>query len=171
MDQQSQNWISIVVTVVIVGIVMLIRLRNVGRQRRLRIETLWVIPVLYGAVVAFVFQQFPPHGAVWLYCFIALWVGVALGWKRGRMMRITVDPETHALSQASSPAAMLFIVAIVALRMASRSAADYISPGRFGVMAATDILMALALGFIAAQRLEMFLRAKALLAEARAARS
>lgn len=168
MNQQSQSWI---VTVVIVGIVMLIRLRNVGRQRRLRIETLWVIPVVYGGVVAFVFQQFPPHGVVWFYCFVALWVGVALGWTRGRMMRVTVDPETHALSQASSPAAMLFIVAIVALRMASRSAADYISPGRFGVMAATDILMALALGFIAAQRLEMFVRAKALLAEARAARS
>jgi hypothetical protein len=169
-NQQPQSWIGLAVTMAIVGIVTLIRLRNVGRQRRLRIETLWVIPAIYGAIVAYVFWHFPPHGSVWLYCAIALWGGVALGWNRGRLMRITVDPETHALNQATSPAALLFILVIVVLRIGSHSVAEYISPGQFGVMAATDILMALAIGFIAAQRLEMFLRAKTLLAEARAAR-
>jgi hypothetical protein len=82
------------------------------------------------------------------------------------MMRIMFDPETHRLNQTSSPAALLFIVVLLVVRSGARGAMSY-SGGAFDPMAATDVLMALALGLFAAQRLEMYMRGKRMLEAAR----
>jgi len=151
--------------------VLFFRLRSVGKARRLRLERLWIMPAFYAAIVGFVFWSAPPHGMTWLWCLVALGVGAGLGWWRGKLMRVAVDAETHKLSQTVSPAALLFIVALIAIRSASRAMAiEMAGPGHAGLMAATDILMAFALGFIAFQRVEIFLRARRMLAEARAKR-
>lgn len=151
--------------------VLFFRLRSVGKARRLRLERLWILPTLYAAAVGFVFWNAPPHGMTWLWCVVALGVGAGLGWWRGRLMRVAVDPETHELSQTVSPAALLFIVALIVIRSASRAMAiEMAGPGHAGLMAATDILMAFALGFVAFQRVEIFIRARRMLAEARAKR-
>ena len=84
------------------------------------------------------------------------------------MMRITVDPDTHALNQVASPAAVLFIVAIVAVRQIARVALVSDNALHLNALAVTDMLIALALGLFTAQRIEMYLRAKRLLAAARA---
>ena len=152
--------------------VLFFRLRSVGKARRLRLERLWILPAFYAAIVGFVFWSAPPHGMTWLWCVLALGVGAGLGWWRGKLMRVAVDPETHELSQTVSPAALIFIVALIAIRSASRAmAVQMAGPGPAGLMAATDILMAFALGFIAFQRVEIFIRARRMLAEARAKRS
>jgi hypothetical protein len=151
--------------------VLFFRLRSVGKARRLRLERLWIMPAFYAAIVGFVFWSAPPHGMTWLWCVVALGVGAGLGWWRGRLMHVAVDPETHELSQTVSPAALLFIVALIVIRSASRAMAiEMAGPGQAGLMAATDILMAFALGFIAFQRVEIFIRARRMLAEARAKR-
>lgn len=165
----GQGWISYAITGAIILIVLAIRLRSVGRARRLRLETLWIIPALYGCAAAYVFWSLPPHGLTWLYCALAIAGGGALGWYRGRMMAISVDPVTHALNQTTSPAAMIFIVVLLVVRMASRSLAVRMGgAGHGGVAMVTDILVAFALGFLAIQRLEMFLRARRLMRAARA---
>lgn len=152
----------------IIAIVLFFRLRSVGKARRLRLERLWILPTLYAAIVGFVFWSAPPHGMTWLWCLVALGVGAGLGWWRGKLMHVAVDPETHEVSQTVSPAALLFIVALIAIRSASRAmAVQMAGPGHAGLMAATDILMAFALGFIAFQRVEIFLRARRMLSEAR----
>ncbi|WP_235523971.1 hypothetical protein [Sphingomonas sp. Leaf33] len=97
-------------------------------------------------------------------------LGAALGWQRGKFMRITVDPATHALNQSSSPAAILFIVALILARSAGRAA---LASGtgtamlHLNTIAITDMLIAFGLGLFAAQRLEMYLRGRRLLDEAR----
>lgn len=152
-------------------VVLFIRLRSVGKARRLRLERLWILPAFYAAIVGFVFWSAPPHGAIWLWCALALAMGAGLGWWRGKLMRVAVDPETHELSQTVSPAALIFIVALIAFRSGSRAmAVQMAGPGPSGLMAATDILMAFALGFITFQRVEIFLRARRMLADARARR-
>src|SRR3569832_200433 len=110
--------------------VLFFRLRSVGKARRLRLERLWILPTLYAAVVGFVFWNAPPHGMTRLWCVVALGVGAGLGWWRGRLMRVAGDPETHELSQTVSPAALLFIVALIVIRSASRAMAiEMAGPG------------------------------------------
>ena len=104
----------------------------------------------------------PPLG--WALSLGALAIGAVLGWHRGKMMRIGIDPQTHALNQTQSPAAMIFIVVLLVARMGARSILT--SEAHVGAMMVTGALIALALGVIAASRAEMFFRARRLLADA-----
>lgn len=168
--QVSGQWISMAITIAIVAVVMLVRLRRLGKVRRLRLETLWIIPAIYAALMVYVFRSQMPHGLAWLYCALGLAIGSALGWQRGKLMAISVDPDTHELNQTMSPAALLFILGLVVLRSGSRMMAQSMGLGHGGLMIATDVLMAFGLGFLTVQRVEMFLRARRMLGEARAAR-
>ncbi len=168
MPHNPQQWFGMLIPILVIGLVLILRIRKMRRASPLRIERLWVLPACYAALVVFIFWSHPPHGMIWLYVALGFLIGVPLGWYRGRLMRITVDPQTHAISQQASPAAMLFIVALIALRYAGRSMA--IANGGNSpdaVFAVTDTLLAFALGFLATQRLEMALRARSLLAAAR----
>lgn len=170
MQSQAQpQWISYAITLVVVGIVLFFRLRRMSKARPLKLERLWMLPAAYGVFMCVMYSFFPPQGMVWLYCVLALVLGAGAGWWRGRMMRITVDPETHALNHRPSPAAVLFILALVLVRAGARQmAAAGQASLHMNAMAITDVLIAFALGLLAAQRVEMFTRAKRLLAEARA---
>lgn len=161
----QQSWVGIAVTIVIVGLVMFRRIRSMGQLRPLKLETLWVVPVLYLAVAAMMFWSLPPKGSVAVACIVALLLGAAVGWQRGTMMEIHVDPETHALNQRASPAAMFFLIALIVVRSGARSLLGQTS----GVSPAmlTDPLIAFALGMFTLTRIEMYLRAKRLLEEAR----
>ena len=76
-------------------------------------------------------------------------------------MRLHVDPETHALNQQGSPAAMLFLLALVVVKAGARAEG---SAMHLDVVMLTDALLALALGMFTAMRVEMYLRGKRLLA-------
>ena len=139
-----------------------------GRARPLRLGTLWIVPAIYLALALFLFAEMPPHGLGWLWAALALAAGSAIGWYRGRSMQIHVDPETQRLNQVASPIALLFIVALIALRMAIRAGTAYEAGlGQVDVPLITDCLVAMALGLLSMTRLEMFLRGSRLLAEAR----
>ena len=169
MNASQSPWLSYVLPIVIVLMVLAFRWRGMARERPLKVERLWIVPAIYCLLAGITFARLPPHGLVWLWCALALAAGAAAGWWRGRMMRIAVDPETHALSQKGSPAAMLLILALIVIRSAARNADALGIPGvHVDVLSMTDVLIAFALGLLTAQRLEMFLRARRLLGEARA---
>ena len=69
-----------------------------AKMRPLKLGTLWVVPALYLVVAgSMLFWQLPPTGWV-AHCFgRRICIGAAVGWQRGKMMHIHVDPETHAL--------------------------------------------------------------------------
>jgi Na+-driven multidrug efflux pump len=131
-----------------------------------------MLPAFYAAAVAALYFTHPPRGIVWIYALAALAVGLTLGWIRGKLMAIHVDPETHEVSQQGSRLAMLFIVVLVALRFTARA---YMGDGSnidpAVMFATTDVLLAFGFGFIGAQRLEMGMRARELLGQARASKS
>lgn len=171
MDQMPHSWIGTLLPILIVGLVLLLRMRRLTRASRLRVERLWILPVFHACLVTAIFWLHPPHGLLWLYVALAFLIGVPLGWYRGKLMRISVDPRTHEMSQQASPAAILFIIALVALRSVGREIAmvNGGSESPEAILAVTDILLAFALGFLASQRVEMTLRARTMLAEARRA--
>ena len=158
--QQSQT-ISYVITAIVIGLVMLLRFRNVGRARRLNLNTLWIVPAIFCAVLAATLYQAPPRDPmIWLWMVVAAALGAVLGWRRGKLMRIHVDPATGTLNQTASPAALLFIVFVLLARWAMRyEAAAY----GINIMKVTDIMLASAIGLFAAMRIEMYTRAKRIL--------
>jgi hypothetical protein len=166
MNGASGNAISYAVTFAILAGVIAFRWKRMSRARPLKLEWLWVLPALYSGLCVILYAQHPPRGAAWLFCAGAMVLGAVLGWQRGRMMRIAVDPDTHALNQRGSPAALLFIVALIAARSGARVVVER---GGWGIdpFVVTDVLMAFALGLFAAMRVEMFLRGRRLLAGAR----
>jgi len=160
-----QSWISYAITIGIIVVIMALRMRRMGQMRPLNLNNLWIVPALYLVVAALMFFQLPPTGWVAIASAAALAVGAAVGWQRGKMMHIHVDPETHALNQKASPAAMIFLIALIIVRTGARSVLGQesdISPAML-----TDPLIAFALGMFSLTRLEMYLRAKRLLEEAR----
>ena len=159
------SWTSYAVTIGIIVVVMALRMRRMGKMRPLKLSNLWIVPALYLVVALMMFVQLPPRGWVAIASAVGLAVGAAVGWQRGKMMQIHVDPVTHALNQKASPAAMFFLIGLIVVRAAARGvlgAEGGVSPAML-----TDPLIAFALGMFTLQRLEMYLRAKRLLEEAR----
>ncbi len=163
--QPAPVYISYVITAIVVAIILFFRFRSMKRVQRLRLETLWIVPAIYAVITATVLYQSEPVGMQWLYVGLARMAGALLGWRRGALMRISVDPETHALNQQASPAAMLFILVLIIARQGLRMEASTMG---FNLAFVTDLLVVFALGLFAATRLEMFVRARRLLDEARA---
>ena len=162
-----QTWITYAVTIGIIAVIMAVRLRRMGTMRPLKLGGLWIVPAIYAAVAALMFVQLPPRGWVAIASAVGLAIGAAVGWHRGKMMHISVDPETHALNQKASPAAVMFLIALIAVRMAARGILG--QEGAVSPAMLTDPLVAFALGMFSLTRLEMYLRAKRLLEEARRA--
>ena len=160
---QPNGLLQVLLPVVIFAVIFAFRVRRMSRERPLKLEQLWIVPAIYLVLVAVTFVATPPHPLGWAVSAAALLVGGALGWQRGKAMRITLDPETHRLNHRASPLAMFLLVLLVVVRMALRAESSRLHLDAFLV---TDVLLAFALGLFAATRLEMYLRGRSLLAQA-----
>ncbi len=155
--------------IAMLAFVFALRARRMQRGRRLRVEFLWVMPLLIGMMAAAMFAFTPVTPLVLAVSLIGLGLGALLGWQRARLVRIEIDPVTHELSQRESPLALLFLLGIVGLRAVLRNiGAQEAAVFHVSALIVTDALVALAFGLVAAQRLILFLRVRALLAEVRA---
>jgi len=154
------------VTVAIIVVVLGLRMRRMSQLRPLRLEMMWIMPAILSLVFLSLLYAYRPSSMDWLWIVAAAAVGAAIGWYRGKMMQIHVDPETHALNQKASPLAMLLLVAIIILKVGARevfgeaAASDASSPA----MLTTDAFIGFAFGLLTATRLEMQARARRLLA-------
>ena len=154
---------------VVLVLVIAFRMRNVGRERPLKLERLWIIPVIYVLLGGAVLASSPPtRPAEWAACVVALLAGSALGWQRGRLTHIVVDPATHEVRMKQSMTAFLFLIVLIAIKNGMRSVVGPGSNALFHLspQVLTDVLLAFAVGLLGMQRVEMFLRARRLLAEA-----
>ena len=150
---------------------VIIVLRN-SRPRRLKIERLWTLPVIYVLLVTASLAEAPPPLTPLTIGILVLAVvlGAALGWQRGRFMQIHIHPETHDLTSRASPIGILFIFAILVVRVAGRDLlAGSAETMHLPLIAITDGFLLLAIAMLTAQRLEVWQRASRMLAEAKAA--
>jgi hypothetical protein len=160
-----QSWVSYAIMIAVIVGVMALRMRGMSRMRPLKLSMLWIVPAMYLAVAVWMFILLPPVGWVAIASAAGLLIGAGLGWQRGKMMHIHVDPDTHALNQKASPAAMVFLILLIVVRNGGKAllgTESHVSPAML-----TDPLIAFALGMFALTRLEMYLRAKRLLEAAR----
>jgi hypothetical protein len=168
--QGSGQFYGLGLTLLIAVAVMAMRNR---RPRRLRLEAMWIRPLIYLALVGFTFAAAPPpQGALAISSLaVAFILGVGVGWLRGSMMRIDVHPETHDISAQASVVGMMLILGLLVLRTSLRNAATTTSIAGLSATAITGCLILFAGAMMITQSLEMFLRARKLLAEAQAARA
>ena len=154
---------SFLLPMVIVGVVLFLRTRRMAVERPLKLATLWVVPAVFLLIAGLTLAEFPPRGLEFAWLALALLLGVALGWQRGRMMAIRVDPATGRLMTKSSGWAIAFLFALVVIRTLARTGLNYeaqagvITPGLVN-----NAFVIFALGLFATQRAEMALRAKRL---------
>lgn len=171
-DLKDPKTVGPIIGIVIFLVIFSFRLMRSRQQRRLKLEWLWITPTILVVLTGFLLWQFRPQGMEWLWLAVVLVIGGAIGWQRGRMMAITVDPQTHDLNQQASPAAMILLVGLVVIRFGLRSVlTEEASVLHLTVNFITDAFVVLAVGLLTVTRLEMFLRARKLLEQARAART
>ena len=159
-------WTALIPLVVLAFVLF----RNI-RGRRLRIERLWIPPLIVTLAAGLVLANSPPPSMAGVLMDIAaLAVGAGLGWWRARTAVFTIDPETHEITSKVSVVGLLILVGIFALRFGLRSVltADS-SMLHVSAAEATDSVLLLAVGLVSAQRIEWLIRARRMLAEARAA--
>jgi hypothetical protein len=161
-----QTWLTAVLPFVIIAVVVGLRLRSMSRERPLKIETLWVVPVIYLVLVGWMLFALPPTVAGWALVAVGIVIGAVLGWHRAKMIRIERNPETGELRQKASPLAMLLLVALIVLKLGARAIFGETAATQPGssAMLLTDAFIGFALGLLSATRLELYLRAKQLLA-------
>jgi Protein of unknown function (DUF1453) len=154
---------SMIISLVLVGLVLVLRNR---RARPLRIDRLWLRPAISIAFAVLFLVTYPPplSPLTVTVVLVALAAGVAIGWQRGRFMRIEVDPVTHAMTARMSQLGMIFVVVFFAARFWLRD----VFVGPVSAAAVTDALMVSAAAMMLTQQIEVSLRARRLLEEARA---
>jgi len=162
---QSSGLLQYAIPIAIAAVVLTLRARRMTQVRPLKLGQLWIVPAIYLAIVATLFVMTPPNAIGWPICLAALLAGAAIGWQRGKTMRIEVHPETGTLNQKASMAGVLFLVGLFAIKFAAQTGTLAF---HVNVAVLTDAFAALALGMFTVTRIEMYLRARRLLEAARA---
>lgn len=165
MPHQGGNWIATLLPFVIIAVVLGLRFRSMGRERPLRLETLWVVPAIYLVIAGSMLLALPPPPIGWGLVATGLIAGLVLGWYRGRLIRIERNAETGELRQRASPLAMMLLLVLVVIKVGARSIFGETAAGHpgSGAMMLTDAFIGFALGLLSATRAELYLRARRIL--------
>jgi hypothetical protein len=172
----NQQMIGYAIGGVVVVAILYFRVMRARVARPIKIEYLWVVPlimILLGAamtslMLAAVHWQITTNAL--LMSGGGLLAGAAVGWGRGSMTRLVVDPETRAVTAQASGVALIILILLLVGRMALRFffMAD-LDPQSPQAMYINIAFFLFAIGFLTVARLEMWLRAQRLLAAARPA--
>ena len=155
------------IPIVVIAVVFALRFRNLNKPRPFNVGRLWLVPAIVAVAAGLFLFSFPPSAIGWLIMLLAALIGAFAGIKRGQLMHLDRDPQTGGLLIRQSPAALLFVFAILAARRAiSFETGAATGPGAGGqfppeALLVTDGLMAFALAMVVLMRWTLWQRAKA----------
>lgn len=165
-----QQYIPIIAVLVAMSMILL---RN-RRPRVLRLRWMWVTPAiivpLMGLAIWGTSQQpgmsHAPFGPLdWTILAVGVGLGGVAGWWRGRMTTIEKHAEDGTLRAQASPIGLILIaVLLVGRRALSAWLEPHAAALGLNVAAVADAFLVFVAAMIAVQRLEMFLRARRVLA-------
>ena len=156
---------------VLIGVAALVLWRN-RKPQDLKISNLLIRPVmiLVGATLFLTFVARPTTVLEALGVVVALALGAALGWQRGKLTRLDIHPETQSLMAHTSPLGTVMLLGLVVLRYGlgwvSRQYPNLLPVSPIQL---TAWLLCLWVGFLCLQSLEIWLRARRTLASATSA--
>jgi membrane protein CcdC involved in cytochrome C biogenesis len=166
MNAHGGNLLTTLLPFVVILAVVVLRLRAMRGDRPLNLGTIWIVPAVYLVVAGSMMFALPPTPMGWGLVVTGLAVGLVLGWYRGRLIHVERNIETGELRQRASPMAMILLLALIVLKLGARAIFGETAatqPGS-GAMMLTDAFIGFALGLLSATRIEMYLRARRLIA-------
>lgn len=140
-----------------------------NKPRKVRLRTLWFMPVLLALATASLLASSPAPALFAGAGFAAaLVLGLSLGWLRARHMALSVDPATGVLTSLATPIGTMLIAGLIVVRFALKLAFPELSaqPGAQPAGAAlmwTDTGMLFSLGLVWGRAVTTWLRARPLL--------
>lgn len=166
MPHQGGNWLTALLPFVVIAIVLTLRVRSMSRERPLKLGSLWIVPAVYVLLVASMLYSLAPPLLGWGLLLAGLGIGIGVGWHRGKLIRITRNPDNGELRQKASPLAMILLLALIGLKLGARAIFGETAAGHpaSSAMLLTDAFLGFALGLLSATRLELYLRGRRLLA-------
>jgi hypothetical protein len=146
---------------------IIILLRN-RRKRTLRPHLLWVMPLLVTTAIGFGLwanTQHPHFGPLaWIAFVVALGLGGFAGWWRGKTITIEKEPDGSLKAQAS-PLGLILVISLFAARAGLREVMQTNAAAwHLDAVVVTDAFMLFAVGLIVMQHVEMYIRARRVLA-------
>lgn len=164
-----QQYIPLISIAVALGIILM---RN-QKPRTLRPQFMWVMPVIIVLAIGFGIwgmsqapgmSHAPFDASAWAIIAVGLVLGCVAGWWRGKMVTIEKEPDGSLKAQAS-PLGIILIVLLLVSRQAVRPWLEAHAAGwHVNALAIQDAFMVFVVGMIVLQRVEMFLRARRVLA-------
>ncbi|MBV9331743.1 MAG: DUF1453 family protein [Alphaproteobacteria bacterium] len=162
-------------------VVVLIVARRAGRSQKVRVDRMWITPLLTLVAVGSALAREPMPGVIAIGLFIlALAAGGVAGYFRALHQQLSIDPDTGQVSSKATPIGTILVVTFLILRFGM----DYALTGRFGtprwsfarptqhsldIFRLADAALLFTTAMMLAQRIETFRRAHLLLRGRRAA--
>tara|TARA_R110002167_G_scaffold67405_4_gene190530 strand:+ start:1809 stop:2345 length:537 start_codon:yes stop_codon:yes gene_type:complete len=150
----------------------IVLLRN-RAPRTLRLDMMWIMPAIFIPLIGFglwgmrqspIADVSPYAPADWAILVAAAVLGIAAGWWRGRMVTIHKDSDGVLKAQAS-PLGLIILVALLVGRQALRPWLEgHAEAFGLNITAIEQAFLVFVVGLIVVQRLEMYLRARSVMA-------
>ncbi len=167
MPPAETNPLTYVIPILVIAPLLYFRLRRMMKPTPLKMNRMWIRPVIFLVVGAAVLTASPPPPADWFWFALTALMGAVLGWQWGRTMAIHVDPENGTLMTRGSQAALIMMVLLLAVRAGLRAGVRMESATlHLDAAVITDLFIVFSACLFGVRGLEMFLRARRVLAEA-----
>jgi hypothetical protein len=173
----QQQVLQLLIPVLIILPVLYLRMRKMTKAQPLKLGRLWIRPVMFLAVATLVvLAPQPGQHAVrhflatdWAWLALAAALGGVAGWYWGRTMAIEVHPEDGTLMVKGSQAAILVMGALILFRMGLRTGLSMEARAwHLDVLLISDALIVFTAFLFSLRAVEMYLRAKRVMGEAKA---
>jgi hypothetical protein len=165
MQNAPPGLLPTLIPLIIIFAVFLLRMRRMSRVQPMRLGRLWIRPVIVVIAAALILYSTPPQSLVQVLILIAtLSAGAAAGWHQAKLVHISVNADDGTLQMKYSAIAQAVFIGLILARIGLRSwLTGAASPIHAYATLITDAFILFFVGFAAAQAIEMFIRARALL--------
>lgn len=161
------NPLAYLIPILVILPLLYFRLRKMMKPTPLKLNRMWIRPVIFFVVGILVLVATPPRAQDWFWFVLAALLGAGLGWQWGRTMAIHVDPEKGTLMMRGSQAALIMMVVLLAVRTGLRAGVRMEGAAlHLDAAMITDLFIVFGATMFGLRGLEMFLRARRVLAEA-----
>jgi hypothetical protein len=167
MVHAQPNPLTYLIPVLVILPLLYFRLRRMMKPTPLKLNRMWIRPLIFLAAGGAVLVASPPPASDWFWFALAALLGAVLGWQWGKLMAIHVDPENGTLMTRGSQAALVLMGLLIVVRFGLRAGVGMESAAlHLDATMITDLFIVFGATLFGLRGLEMFLRARRVLAGA-----